>query len=262
MVIPASDRVKIKLSRLGTWVIRPRPRPGAIVRLFCLPWAGAGASSYGAWAEALPDTIELCAIQLPGRENRLREAPFVRMAELVDTLATALDGELLSASALFGHSLGGLIAFELARRLTADGIPPAHLFIAGCAAPHFRRLRQPMHRLDDAALLGALRRFDGLPEWVLSQPELLDLVLPTLRADLEMFETYEYQREQPLTCALTAFGGIDDRAVLPMEVAGWERLTEGPFVLRLLPGSHFFIGPQRPVVLEAVTGALAPLLRK
>jgi len=184
------------------------------------------------------------------------DPPHVRLAPLIESLSSAIAGELTRAYAFFGHSLGGLIAFELARRLIESGSGPAHVFVAGCGAPHFRRMRPDMHRLPDAALLDALRRFDGLPEWVVNEPELLAIVLPTLRADLEMFETYQYRSGLPLACAITAFGGTDDRAVLPLQVAAWKALTRGPFNLRLFSGSHFFIGPHRAPLIEAIVVAL------
>jgi medium-chain acyl-[acyl-carrier-protein] hydrolase len=240
----------------GGWVIRPRPRPHATMRLLCVPWAGGGASSYSPWADLLPDHVELCAIQLPGRENRLRDTPYVRLSDLIHELSGAIAPEISTAYALFGYSLGGLIAFELARHLTDMGKSPAHLFVAACGSPDFRRLRPPMHRMSDDALLAALRRYDGLPDWVMTEPELLRLVLPTLRADLEMFETYEYARSLPLPCAITAFGGMSDRSVLPMEIAGWERQTSVRFDMRLFSGHHFFIGPHRIPLLQTIVATL------
>ena len=241
---------------MGAWIIRPRPRPHATYRLFCFPWAGGGASAYAAWGDLLPQHVELCAVQPPGRENRLQERPFVRLAPLVSAIADEIARQATVPFALFGHSMGGLIAFELARRFTAAGLVPQHLFVTGCGAPHFRRLRAPLHQLDDPALLRALRRFDGIPAWALDEPELLEVIMPVLRADLELFETYNYTTGDPLPCGITAFGGTEDRAVLPLEIAGWERHTASEFVLRLLSGSHFFITTQRALILEVIGDVL------
>lgn len=244
-------------STAGPWIIRPRPRQRVSLRLFCLPWAGGAASGYTGWADALPDVVEMCALQLPGRENRLRETPHRRLEPLVADIYTAIAPLLDAPCAFFGHSMGALLAFELARLLRDDGrSEPQHIFVAGCGAPQLRRLRHPLHRLPDDALIGALQRLDGFPDWVASEPELLELVLPTLRADLELCETYGYRHAAPLSCTITALGGTEDRAVLPLELAAWERQTTAPFQLRLFSGSHFFVAPHRDAILDIVSSAL------
>jgi medium-chain acyl-[acyl-carrier-protein] hydrolase len=243
------------------WIIRPRPRPRAAVRLFCLPCAGGGASTFHAWAGGFHGHVEVCAVQLPGRENRLKESPARSLGDLVPALAAAIEPELRRPYALFGHSMGALLAFELLRRLEQSGArSPMHFFAASAPAPHLRPRRPPLHRLGDAALIASLRGFDGLPGWVIEDPELLALFLPTLRADLEVCDTYRYGAARPLACPITALGGASDRSVPRFELAAWAAHTSAQFTLRLFEGSHFFLAERRDAVLDAISTALAPAI--
>ena len=176
-------------------------------------------------------------------------------------LAAAIEPELRRPYALFGHSMGALLAFELLRRLEQSGAPPpTHFFAASAPAPHLRRRRPPLHHLEDAALIASLRSFDGLPEWVIEDPELLALFLPTLRADLEVCDTYRYDGARPLTCPITAGGGASDRSLPRVELAAWAALTSAQFTLRLFEGSHFFLAERRDAVLDAISATLAPVI--
>jgi medium-chain acyl-[acyl-carrier-protein] hydrolase len=159
----------------------------ASVRLFCFPPAGGGASFFRDWADALPADVEVSAIQLPGRETRLRESPHARMGPLVDDLSATLRPHLDRPFAIFGHSMGALVGFELARRLHAASAPePALVVVAGQRAPHLPLGRELWHRLPTPRLLDALRELNGIPELVLDNAELRELVLPAIRADLEL----------------------------------------------------------------------------
>lgn len=244
----------------SAWVRPPQPNPQARLRLFCFPYAGGGASVYRLWPEALPAQIEVCPVQLPGREGRMQEAPFTRLVPLVQTLARVLRPYLDIPFAFFGHSLGALISFELARQLRRQvDLSPVRLFMAACSAPQLSNPGPPIHQLPEAAFVAELRRLDGTPELILEDPNLLDLFLPLLRADFELYETYTYLAEAPLDCPLSAFGGLQDRRVDRGALAAWRDQTTGDLSLRMFPGNHFFLESDRWLLLQAVTQDLAPL---
>lgn len=239
------------LTRLAgsAWLARGARAVAPRLRLFCFPYAGGAAAVFREAAEHLPDDIEIYAVQLPGRPPRMRDAPCTSLAELVEAVSVALHPALDLPFALLGHSMGGLLAFELARTLRRQGGPaPLHLFVSACRAPQLPRVEPPAHRLPDAAFIERLRSLGGTPEAMLANPELMELFLPTLRADFAVSETYGCAPEPPLDCPITAFGGIDDLQVSRQDLAAWRTQTGGPFQVRMLPGAHFFL-----------TGAPAPL---
>jgi medium-chain acyl-[acyl-carrier-protein] hydrolase len=238
---------------MDAWILRPRPEPRARVRLFCFPYAGGGASPFRAWAGGLPPEVELCPVQLPGRESRLGEPAYTRLAPLVAALVTALRGHLDKPYAFFGHSLGALLAFELVRALRRAGAPPPrHLFVSGYRAPHLPDPEPPLHMLPGPALWDELRRLNGTPPEVLDNAELRRLIEPTLRADFAIDETYVYTPDEPLACPISAFGGLVDTDVSGEMLAAWRRHTHDSFALRMLPGDHFFIHSSRTLLLDAL----------
>lgn len=224
------------------WVQYPRPNGGALMRLFCFPSAGGGAVMYRQWPVHLLPDLEVCSVQLPGRENRRREEPFRQLSHLVPPLAEAILPHLDKPFAFFGHSMGALIAFELARQLShAYDIFPAHLFVSSHPAPHLPSSATPMHTQSDELLLEEMYRLGGTPQAVLSNQELMQLLLPTVRADLELCETYNYTDTAPLSCPITAFGGSHDTKVTSTELRAWRSHTRGPFAFVLYPGGHFYL---------------------
>jgi medium-chain acyl-[acyl-carrier-protein] hydrolase len=238
------------------WVVTARPNPGARLRLFCLPYAGGGASAYRFWAADLPDT-EVCAVQLPGRESRLGERPCSEMAPLISTLADVLLPECDRPFALFGHSMGALLAFELARQLQAAGGPqPVHLLVSGHRAPHLPRTQPALHGLPVPELIEQLRRIGGTPEAVLQHRELMELLLPGLRADFALVDLYQWQPGQQLACPLSAFCGVTDALAGPGEMEGWGQHTEGRFRLHTYPGGHFYLHAERQTLLRDVAADL------
>lgn len=241
------------------WILRPQKRPGARVRLFCFPYAGGAAAVYHSWPQALSTDVEVCAIQLPGRGARFRDAPHTRLANLVRASADALGPSLDMPFALFGHSMGALVVFELARELRRRGAPaPVRLLVSGHEAPHRPDPDPPIGHLDDAAFVAEVcRRYDGIPREVLDQPDLMDLVLPVLRADFSVIENYAYAPEEPLDCPISCFGGTEDVRVSRADLEAWQEQTRASFRLRVIPGGHFFLDSARGLVLEAVAHDLA-----
>lgn len=226
------------------------------IRLFCLPYAGGGASVYRGWTKAFPASVGIYPLQLPGRENRLAEPPVCDMNELVDAIAAAIIPYLQRPFILFGHSLGARIAFELARNLCRKWrIQPCCLIVSGSRAPHIREPK-PLHQLPDAAFVKELRRFSGTPEEVLQSAELMQMFMPILRADFTLDETYACVEDEPLDCPIAAFGGTEDPEAKQAEIEAWAHYTKADFTLEMIKGDHFFLQTAKPVLLRSVTRIL------
>ena len=237
------------------WVLRPRPRPDARVRLFCLPYAGAGASTFYEWPKRLSHTIEMCAIQLPGRENRLAETPYRDSVSLARVLLRVLSPYLDRPFAVFGHSMGALLAFELVTQLAASaGPPPARLFVSASRPPHFPLRRPPMRGASDADLLAEVMRLGGTPAAVLECRELMLLALPTLRADFAVHETH--RSEAVVDVPITAFCGTADPEISADEMAAWGARTRAEFQLRVVNGDHFFLRTERDTLVALLVADL------
>ncbi|HEY1017217.1 MAG TPA: alpha/beta fold hydrolase [Herpetosiphonaceae bacterium] len=223
------------------WLIRPRPNPQARLRLFCFPYAGGGASMYRTWATAVPADIDLCSVQLPGRENRIAHTPISRWHPLVETLAAELGPFLDRPFAFFGYSMGALISFELARALAQANAPaPAHMHVAAYRAPQLPSATPAIHHLADAQFIAELRQLKGSPEDVLNNAELMELILPVLRADFAVCETHSCAPGPLLSCPLTVLGGLDDPLAPRASLEAWATHTSGAFQVRMYPGGHFF----------------------
>lgn len=242
------------------WLVCPRPNPGASLRLFCFPYAGGMAANFSRWHLSLPPTIEVCPVQLPGRGKRIRETPFKDVRSLVKAAAVELLPYFDKPFAFFGHSMGGLIAFELARHLRYEyNLKPARLFISGRRAPQIPSEAAPTYNLPEAEFVEALRNLEGTPAEVLEHPELRHLMLPLLRADFSVCETYVYQAEPPLDCPISVFGGLQDRDVQRKHLEHWGTQTTTPITLRMLPGGHFFINTQEQLLLRVLSQELHQL---
>lgn len=237
------------------WIKRVNPQ--AQFRLFCFPYAGGGASIYHAWSRSLPAAIDVCAVQLPGRENRIGEPLFTSLPLLIDSLARELTPFFDKPFAFFGHSMGALISFELARCLRSRRQPePSHLFVSALRAPQFPLSRDTLHNLSTAEFLRSVFRMGGTPPAVLMNKELVSLMLPILRADFTMYETYIYTREEPLACPITVFGGEQDTLVTGRELQGWREQTHGSFKLCMQPGNHFFLQGGQQQLLQIIASDL------
>lgn len=237
----------------SSWIIQPAPNRHARLRLFCFPYAGGGASIFRDWPASLPADSEVCPIQPPGREGRLFETPFVHVDALVAALAPEIRPYLDLPYLLFGHSMGALIAFKLTRLLRAQRIAqPRRLLVSGYRAPHLPDRHPPVYALPDSDLIAHVRNLGGAPPAVLEQAELMALLLPSLRADFQLCDTYTYSPEPPLSIPISAFGGVHDSEVSADEIEGWKEHTTRPCAVRMLPGNHFFLQTSRALLLRAV----------
>jgi len=234
-----------------------QPTPGARIYLFCFHHAGGGASVFRQWSNSLPPEIEVCPVQLPGREDRLRDPPFTDLSSLIEALDDALSPDLEKPFALFGHSMGAIFCFELARSLCRKrGVCPLQLFVSGSRAPHLPNPEPPIHDLPRNLFLEKLKELNGIPENVLREPDMIEFFLPILRADIKLLESYVFAESAPLNCPITAFGGLEDKIVSRAELGAWSDHTRDTFKLQMFPGDHFFMRPARQPLLQAIAADL------
>ena len=241
-----------------SWLPLRRPNLQARVRLFCFPYAGGSEATFRTWQQNLPDSVEVLPIQLPGRGTRIKEPALTRLAPMVQALSQSLRPEMELPFAFFGHSMGGLIAFELTRQLRRDGSPsPAHLFISAKSCP---KQVDDLYTSEtsDEELIEVLRRYEGTPIEVLENAELMRLLLPVIRADMELCKTYVCDPEPPLPCPITAFGGLQDHKSGRAFLEGWQNYTTGRFTLCMFPAGHFFLRSWEKSILDAIFTELAP----
>lgn len=231
---------------------------GSRMTLFCFPYAGGGASLFREWKSELGPSVDVRAIRLPGRESRIAEPPFTSVRELVLNTVEEISPTIDGPFALFGCSFGALVAFETARALRIRGFTPDHLIVAALKAPHLPMRRKPIHGLSNVEFTEQLARFCGTPAPVLRNPELMELVLPAIRADFQAYESYEHQVSTPLACPVIAMGGTRDACVLPDELDAWRAHTTGPFSIRMFSGDHFFVHSARRMLTWALAQVLSP----
>jgi medium-chain acyl-[acyl-carrier-protein] hydrolase len=228
------------------------------LRLICFPYAGVGASIFRHWAAELPAEIEVCPIDFPGRGARWCEPAFTRLRPLVEELADVLTPVLETRFAFFGHSMGAVVAFELARELRRQNRSgPLRLITSAARAPQVPDPAPPIHALADDEFLRRLDRLNGIPREIWDYPDLLQVLLPVVRADLAVCETYAYYDEAPLDCSVSVYGGQHDTKVLYEHLEGWRAQTTAGFVLRMFPGDHFFVSSARSALLGALRTDLA-----
>lgn len=237
------------------WFVRARGS-GTGLRLFCFPYAGGGASVYRAWARGLDDVTEVVAVQPPGREARVHEPAHRGIEDLLDDLEAAILPLLDRPFALFGHSMGALVAFELTRRLRRHDRPlPERLLLASFRAPQLPNPNIRIHHLPDEVLKTVLRT-EGTPDEVLDNVDLMRALLPTLRADFELCDTYAFAPEAPLPMPIAVFGGLSDVRVGRSDLEEWHSQAGAGFALKMFPGSHFFLHTAQEPLLAAVRVAL------
>ncbi|MGW4111208.1 thioesterase II family protein [Actinosynnema sp. NPDC004786] len=242
----------------GRWLRNHAPRADASVRLLCFPYAGGNAAMFREWPALLPDEVEPIAVQLPGRDDRYDEPPHTDMAALVAELLPAVLPVLDRPFACYGFSMGARVALELAHALRARDLPlPARLFVASSAAPS---LRLPVRGWSepDEGLIAYLRDLGGTPAAVFDHPELLELFLPLVRADLAVVGRHEPPPRAPLDVPIRAFAGAADTGASPDRMAPWRAETSAAFDLTVVPGAHFFTDDGlRQVLRTAVEDLLA-----
>jgi len=245
------------VTALDSWIAFRKPNPQARLRLFCFPYAGMGASIFRTWPDGLSADVEVCPVQFPGRGTRMMETPFTQLLPLVQALTQALAPLLDKPFAFFGHSLGALVGFELARQLRRQsGVQPVRLFVSAARAPQIPHRDRPIHALPEGEFLAELRRLNGIPGKVLEEVELMEIMLPVLRADFAVYETYVYSTEPPLNCPISTFGGLQDHRVSRGDLEAWRDQTSVSFSLRMFPGDHFFWNTTQPLLLQALSKEL------
>ncbi|HYD30610.1 MAG TPA: alpha/beta fold hydrolase [Azospirillaceae bacterium] len=247
---------------LRPWIALAQPRPDSRLRLFCLPFAGGGASVFRGWVDTFPDGVDVLPVQLPGRESRFGEPPYLSLDRLLPDLMAALEPLLDRPFAFFGYSLGALIAYELTHLLKdTRGIEPARLLVAAHRAPDLPRLSVELHRLPSDQFWDWIGQYNGTSHAVMNEPEMRQILEPILRADFSIAETYRHQPRPPLSCPVSAFGGERDSVIPPDQIAAWKRLSRGRFDLSLIDGDHFFLFRHaealRRMVVQRLTADLA-----
>ncbi|MDJ1133697.1 thioesterase II family protein [Streptomyces iconiensis] len=240
------------------WCVRWAAAQDAPVRLFCLPHTGGGAALYRDWARRLAPDVDVVSIRLPGREKRFRETPYRRLDDLVEALAEAVEPLLDRPYAWFGHSMGALVAYEMCRAARGLGQrEPERLLVSGRRAPHLPSRQRRVHDAPDDALVAHLRELNGTPAEVLDSSAALGALLPMMRADFAVSETYHWRAGPPLTCPVLVLGGRDDALAAPGELAAWREYSTGDCEVRLFDGGHFFLHEEsREQVLTTLAAGL------
>ncbi|MFC5861904.1 thioesterase II family protein [Acidicapsa dinghuensis] len=234
--------MKLPRENSTPWLqLRPTPETPQM-RMFCFPHAGGGSTVYYPWNRSLPPFVQVCPIVLPGRENRVSEPSIDDFSMLLASITRHLRPWLDLPFVVFGHSMGALLAFEWVRELRRNHCPmPGWLFLSGRCAPQTPPISSPLHNKPDEEFLSELNeRYRGIPDEVLSNPELLEFYLPILRADIGVIESYRYQEQEPLSIPITVFAGADDTSISWNEIMDWKLHTSARFQTQILPGGHFY----------------------
>ena len=231
--------------------------PAALGRVFCVPFAGAGASAYATWVKRAPQGVSIVPVQLPGREQRRKEPPEPNLRRLVDALVREIAPMTSEPYSLFGHNMGALVVFELARALRRLGAPPpVTLFVSGRGAPDRPVAKRQIHMLPDREFIQEIRKLRGTPDALLDHPDFTSAFLPALRADFALIETYKCAHEAPLDTPISVFGGEDDQTTPADALEGWRVHTTARFLRRTVRGGHFVVTGARAEILDAIAADL------
>lgn len=241
------------------WLATPRdarPAVSPALKLYCFPYAGGGARSYDGWQAMLDPLVQMATVELPGRGRNLARKPLESLMAIVEQLATVVLADAgRTPFAFYGHSMGALIAFELSRLLHArQAHMPVKLLVSGCSAPSVERTGK-LHLMGDNELIERLRQYNGTPPEVLAHRELMELMLPIIRADFAVVETFRYRPSPELPIPIAALAGTGDG-----NLSTFEDWTKESRVCKIhwFEGDHFFIKKHRDAVLETINGELAP----
>lgn len=235
------------------WLVGRPAGPSARLRLFCFPFAGGSATAYHRWPRLASPRLHVCGVEYPGRGTRMDEEPFMSLTGLVRHLADQIGPMLDRPFAFFGHSMGGLVAFELARTLRDRGWPaPVHLFISAAAEPGRPPHRTALYRASDEEVVDELVKLGGTPPELLADRELMSMTARVLRADYTALGTYEFRRAAPLAVPMTVLGGRADPITAPAELRGWQAQTVAGCRFRMFPGDHFYLHGAAADILRTV----------
>jgi surfactin synthase thioesterase subunit len=229
----------------GSWFRAYTPRPAARARLFCFPYGGGAASAFRGWADELPDSVELVAVQYPGRQDRFSDPAPAGIPELAEEIAGVIGNRFDVPTAFFGHSMGGVVAYEVARRLQPRFPSPlARLFISACRAPGDRH--REGRTLEKDEMRRYIQALGGSGARSLDNDDVWELAYPVIRNDLGWIEKYRYAPSAPLSCPIVALAGDADPAVTPHDVARWKDYTIAGTDTHVLPGGHFYFEDRLP----------------
>lgn len=218
-----------------------------LLRLFCFPYAGGSSEVYRRWQSWFPERVDVCLVHLPGRGKRMNEPAFTQIVPLANAIVDRIVDEINVPYALYGHSMGAMIAFEVARELSRRRwAGPQHLFVSGNRAPQWPRTEPATFHLPHDEFIAALKRLNGTPTEILDNPELMELFIGLLRADFQAVDTYEYRPEKRLSCPITVYGGLDDKPVPQESCGAWQEQTTASCKVTMVSGDHFFIRDPRP----------------
>ncbi|MFI0777848.1 thioesterase II family protein [Streptomyces sp. NPDC021212] len=241
------------------WIRRFHAAPDSAVSLVCLPHAGGSAHAYFPLSEGLIPSVEVLSVQYPGRQDRRWEPPATSVEELARSVATALRGTLERPVALFGHSMGGAVAFELARILEREGVTPVGLFVSARRAPSRHRYDPDARLPSDDEVKAEVRRLSGADAAILEDAGLLDAFLPVIRADYAVAGGYRGAADARVGCPVTVLVGDADPETTDEEARAWRDHTTGAFTLHRYPGGHFYIEQHRAAVIDVLADALLPV---
>lgn len=238
------------------WVREFHPASPGAVTLSCFPHAGGSASSYFSFSQRLSPDLAVRAVQYPGRQDRRKEPCAHDLLTLARQVFEVLRPVAGARPALFGHSMGAVVAFEVARLLEREaGVAPAHLFVSGRRAPSIHR-RETVHLRDDAGLIEEMRHLAGTDSQVLADEEILRMALPAIRGDYQAIETYVYRPGPPLSCPITSFIGDEDPRVTVEDARAWQEHTSGEFDMKIFTGGHFYLNTHREAICDQIFGKL------
>lgn len=242
-----------KILSKNPWISYYKPRTSAQIRLFCFHYGGGSASIFSKWQQDMPNYIEICPVQLPGRENRLEEPLYKNLVPIIEDLENDVFINQGKSFAFFGHSIGALICFELARSFRKHKLNmPFHIFVSGLAAPQFLKFSKPLFNLPEREFINELKNLFNPPNEIFEEQDLKELFLPIIKADFSIRDTYVYKSEPPLDCPITVFGGLQDSSTKKDWLEGWSELTTGKFSIYMFPGEHFFLNTSRLELLNKI----------